>query len=46
MTRMLPLLGVAIAGLVIGVVGAPYVSAQNTPQITRNEIFAKADVRP
>ena len=35
MTRTLLLLGTALAGIMIGSVGATYVNAQNTPQITR-----------
>jgi len=42
MSRTLLLLSVGLlAGLVIGVVGATYVSAQGTPQITRTEILRK-----
>ena len=42
MSRTLLLLGAGLlAGLVIGVIGATYVSAQGTPQITRTEILRK-----
>jgi quercetin dioxygenase-like cupin family protein len=42
MSRTLLLLGVGLlAGLVIGVIGATYVSAQGTPQVTRTEILRK-----
>jgi quercetin dioxygenase-like cupin family protein len=41
MTRTLLLLGTTLAGIMIGAVGATYVNAQNTPQITRTEILRK-----
>lgn len=41
MARMLPLLGAALTGMAIGVVGATYVGAQSAPQITRTEILRK-----
>ena len=41
MNRMLLLLCVSFAGVAIGAIGATYVSAQGTPQITRSEILRK-----
>jgi quercetin dioxygenase-like cupin family protein len=41
MTRTLLLFGTALAGIMIGAVGATYVNAQNAPQITRTEILRK-----
>jgi hypothetical protein len=42
MNRILLLLGVSLAGVAVGAVGATYVSAQGTPQITRSEILRKS----
>ena len=42
MGRMLLLLGVSFAGVAVGAVGATYVRAQGTPQITRTEILRKS----
>jgi len=39
---MLPLLGAALAGMVIGAFGGAYVSALNVNQITRTEILREA----
>jgi quercetin dioxygenase-like cupin family protein len=41
MKRMLLLLGVSFAGVAVGGIGATYVNAQGTPQITRSEILRK-----
>ena len=41
MNRMLLLLCVSFAGVAVGAIGATYVSAQGTPQITRSEILRK-----
>ena len=42
MNKSLMLLGVGLfAGVVIGVLGTAYVSAQGTPQITRTELLRK-----
>jgi quercetin dioxygenase-like cupin family protein len=38
---MLLLLGASFAGVAVGAIGATYVSAQGTPQITRSEILRK-----
>jgi len=42
MGRMLLLLGVSFAGVAVGAIGATYVRAQGTPQITRTEILRKS----
>jgi len=42
MKRTLLLLGVSFAGVAAGAIGATYVSAQGTPQITRSEILRKS----
>src|SRR5262245_11489557 len=42
MNRVLLLLGVSLAGMTIGAIGATYVSAQGAPQITRTEILRKS----
>jgi quercetin dioxygenase-like cupin family protein len=42
MKRTLLLLGVSFAGFAAGAIGATYVSAQGTPQITRSEILRKS----
>jgi quercetin dioxygenase-like cupin family protein len=39
MNQLLILLGAGLLGAVIGAGGATYVSAQGTPQITRNELL-------
>jgi quercetin dioxygenase-like cupin family protein len=41
MKRTLVLLGVGLAGIAIGVLGATYVGAQSAPQVTRTEILRK-----
>src|SRR4029077_13250471 len=41
MTKTLQLLGVGLAGIAVGIVGATYVSAQSAPQITRTELLRK-----
>ncbi len=42
MNRTLLLLGVALASMAVGAIGATYVSAQGAAQITRTEILRKA----
>src|SRR5262245_18045343 len=42
MNRTLLLLGVGLAGVVVGVLGATYVGAQGTAQVTRTELLRKA----
>jgi quercetin dioxygenase-like cupin family protein len=42
MKRMLLLLGVALASMAVGAIGATYVSAQGAAQVTRTEILRKA----
>ena len=41
MNRTLLLLGVSLAGMAVGAIGATYVSAQGAAQITRTEILRK-----
>jgi quercetin dioxygenase-like cupin family protein len=41
MTKALQLLGVGLAGIAVGVLGATYVSAQGAGQITRTELLRK-----
>jgi len=41
MTKTLHLLGVGLAGIALGIVGATYVSAQSAGQITRTELLRK-----
>ena len=41
MNRSLLLVGVSLASMVVGAIGATYVSAQGAPQITRTEILRK-----
>ncbi|HEX4524654.1 MAG TPA: cupin domain-containing protein [Casimicrobiaceae bacterium] len=41
MNRSLLLVGVSLASMVVGAIGATYVSAQVAPQITRTEILRK-----
>jgi quercetin dioxygenase-like cupin family protein len=41
MNRTLLLLGVGLAGVLVGAIAATYVSAQGTPQITRTELLRK-----
>ena len=41
MNRTVLLLAVGLAGMVLGAIGATYVSAQGVPQITRTEILRK-----
>jgi len=42
MNRTLLLLGVSLAGIAVGAIGATYVSAQGAAQITRTEILRKS----
>jgi len=41
MTKTLQLLGVGLAGIAVGIIGATYVSAQSAGQITRTELLRK-----
>ena len=41
MRKTLVLLGVGLAGVVVGAVGANYVGAQGTAQVTRTELLRK-----
>jgi quercetin dioxygenase-like cupin family protein len=41
MTKTLQLLGVGLAGIAVGILGATYVSAQSAGQITRTELLRK-----
>ena len=41
MTKALQLLGVGLAGIAVGVLGATYVSAQGAAQISRTELLRK-----
>jgi quercetin dioxygenase-like cupin family protein len=41
MRKVLLLLGVGLAGVAVGALGARYVGAQGTPQVTRTELLRK-----
>ena len=41
MRKTLLLLGVGLAGMAVGALGATYVGAQGTPQVTRTELLRK-----